>query len=384
MFCVPFSQRHSLAFQYRLQRRPFCLCVLIYFVSTNTLFSETRTHSPSHPYFQAMWASNFNPPLLRPAAVTRNAFVGHWVAGEGFDWLSPITPSYTLCAMKSGRVVCWDVQMDTCLIELDPLELDGSCGVAVSVVVVVVVVVHCPRFFWGFRRRRRGSWWLRGWRWKMWMLMRPLSGGVRWVVFSLSVVVCSFTIWCVGWGSTTLYSIYSWRSDWPNDVKLRVNADVFAFQGFGQVRDISRASSGRLYVDFEKASVAEIRDSMSCFSNFSFFWFCVSSFGFFFLWFWVRNLGCTWFLMVDGRQRFYYHISGIFFISFFHFPPLFYFIASWSLWSLLICHKHKQCANDWSNSPRSAGYKRRYTSKVQEACRLIGAVKSRLCRSSAC
>jgi hypothetical protein len=40
-------------------------------------------------------------------------------------------------------------------------------------------------------------------------------------------------------------------------VELRVNADVFAFQGFGQTRDISRASSGRLYVDFKKASVAE-------------------------------------------------------------------------------------------------------------------------------
>lgn len=40
-------------------------------------------------------------------------------------------------------------------------------------------------------------------------------------------------------------------------VELRVNADIFAFQGFGQVRDISRASNGCLYVDFKKASVAE-------------------------------------------------------------------------------------------------------------------------------
>jgi len=86
-----FSRRCSLAFQWR--RRPLGLSVLIYFVRANTLFSETRTHSPSSPYFQAMWASNFNSPS-HPAAVTRNAFVGHWVADE--DWLSPITSSYTL------------------------------------------------------------------------------------------------------------------------------------------------------------------------------------------------------------------------------------------------------------------------------------------------
>ncbi|KAF9236021.1 hypothetical protein BU15DRAFT_50681 [Melanogaster broomeanus] len=39
---------------------------------------------------------------------------------EEIDWLSPITSSYTLCATKSGRVVCWDVARDVCLAEWDP------------------------------------------------------------------------------------------------------------------------------------------------------------------------------------------------------------------------------------------------------------------------
>ncbi|KAJ3766627.1 hypothetical protein FB446DRAFT_653501 [Lentinula raphanica] len=42
--------------------------------------------------------------------------------GEEVDWLSPITSSYTLCATKSGKVVCWDVQTDTCLAEWNPGE----------------------------------------------------------------------------------------------------------------------------------------------------------------------------------------------------------------------------------------------------------------------
>ena len=42
--------------------------------------------------------------------------------GEEIDWLSPITSSYTLCAKKSGKVVCWDVRSDTCLAEWIPEE----------------------------------------------------------------------------------------------------------------------------------------------------------------------------------------------------------------------------------------------------------------------
>ncbi|KAG1737850.1 uncharacterized protein EDB91DRAFT_1054871 [Suillus paluster] len=45
---------------------------------------------------------------------------------EEIDWLSPITSSYTLCATKSGRVLCWDVRRDICLAEWDPRSLAGS------------------------------------------------------------------------------------------------------------------------------------------------------------------------------------------------------------------------------------------------------------------
>ena len=41
---------------------------------------------------------------------------------EEVDWLSPITSSYTLCATKSGKVVCWDVTTDRCLSEWNPGE----------------------------------------------------------------------------------------------------------------------------------------------------------------------------------------------------------------------------------------------------------------------
>ncbi|KAI0827740.1 hypothetical protein BC628DRAFT_1338264 [Trametes gibbosa] len=41
---------------------------------------------------------------------------------EEVDWLSPITSSYSLCATKSGKVVCWDVHRDQCLAEWDPKE----------------------------------------------------------------------------------------------------------------------------------------------------------------------------------------------------------------------------------------------------------------------
>ena len=45
---------------------------------------------------------------------------------EEIDWLSPITSSYTLCATKSGRVICWDVARDVCLAEWDPRTLSAQ------------------------------------------------------------------------------------------------------------------------------------------------------------------------------------------------------------------------------------------------------------------
>jgi hypothetical protein len=41
---------------------------------------------------------------------------------EEVDWLSPITASYTLCATKSGKVVCWDVCRDVGIAEWNPGE----------------------------------------------------------------------------------------------------------------------------------------------------------------------------------------------------------------------------------------------------------------------
>ncbi|KAH9014816.1 hypothetical protein EDB83DRAFT_2680115 [Lactarius deliciosus] len=41
---------------------------------------------------------------------------------EEVDWLSPITASYTLCATKSGKVVCWDVLRDVGIAEWNPGE----------------------------------------------------------------------------------------------------------------------------------------------------------------------------------------------------------------------------------------------------------------------
>jgi len=40
--------------------------------------------------------------------------------GEDVDWLSPISSSYTLCATKKGKVVCWDIQTDSSLAEWNP------------------------------------------------------------------------------------------------------------------------------------------------------------------------------------------------------------------------------------------------------------------------
>lgn len=39
---------------------------------------------------------------------------------EEIDWLSPITSSYTLCATKSGKVVCLDIASDQCIAECNP------------------------------------------------------------------------------------------------------------------------------------------------------------------------------------------------------------------------------------------------------------------------
>ena len=78
-----------------------------------------------------------------------------------------------------------------------------------------------------------------------------------------------------------------------------------AFQGFGQVRDISRAPNGCLYVDFKKASVAETVCLVSLILGFR---FCVSGFGF-----WALRLsffgsgialGVAWWWWVDDKVEY--------------------------------------------------------------------------------
>jgi len=104
------------------------------------------------------------------------------------------------------------------------------------------------------------------------MRMRLLSGGVKWVVFSLPYWFFSFIIWCV-LDESLSHSIALIHDVLIacDGVELPVNKFFLAFQGFGQVRVISRASSGCLYVDFKKASVAE---TVCCVSLiFSFFGF---------------------------------------------------------------------------------------------------------------
>ncbi|KAG2135538.1 hypothetical protein BD769DRAFT_1352626, partial [Suillus cothurnatus] len=79
--------------------------------------------------FEKAWA------IRAPRPARPNPYYGNqWYitisvpSQEEIDWLSPITSSYTLCATKSGRVLCWDVRRDICLAEWDPRSLTSSCG----------------------------------------------------------------------------------------------------------------------------------------------------------------------------------------------------------------------------------------------------------------
>ena len=117
-----FSQRRNLTFQWQ----PLSLNALIYFVIANTLFAKTRTHSPSRPYFQAMWASNFNSPHTLPLSVEMPL----WAT----DWLMRILTGY----LRSHPATCfaWRKLASSCVgtsrwihVSLNwTLVLDGSCG----------------------------------------------------------------------------------------------------------------------------------------------------------------------------------------------------------------------------------------------------------------
>ncbi|KAG2738016.1 hypothetical protein P692DRAFT_20956942 [Suillus brevipes Sb2] len=79
--------------------------------------------------FEKAWA------IRAPRPARPNPYYGNqWYitisvpSHEEIDWLSPITSSYTLCATKSGRVLCWDVRRDICLAEWDPRSMTCSGG----------------------------------------------------------------------------------------------------------------------------------------------------------------------------------------------------------------------------------------------------------------
>lgn len=93
-----------------------------------------RAHS-----FEKAWRVRAPRPARSPFSLsttpsTSSDRPGQWYTkisappNEEIDWLSPITSSYTLCATKSGRVICWDVARDVCLAEWDPRTLSTRCG----------------------------------------------------------------------------------------------------------------------------------------------------------------------------------------------------------------------------------------------------------------
>ncbi len=120
-----FSQQRSLAFQWR----PLGLSIFIYFVSTNTLFAQTRTHSPSTPYFQAMWASSFNSPSHPPLSLEMPLWATEWLMRILTCYLRS-RPATRFVWRKLARS-CVGTCSDACLPKLN-LEFDGSCGSAES------------------------------------------------------------------------------------------------------------------------------------------------------------------------------------------------------------------------------------------------------------
>lgn len=75
----------------------------------------TGTPKPSNlsPYTDSPGLSAENKPWYKIISSPPN---------EEVDWLSPVTSSYTLCATRSGKVVCWDIYRDVCVAEWNPNE----------------------------------------------------------------------------------------------------------------------------------------------------------------------------------------------------------------------------------------------------------------------
>ncbi|KAL4068797.1 hypothetical protein V8B97DRAFT_816833 [Scleroderma yunnanense] len=94
-------------------------------LSTQSLISAVNRANR----FEKAWRIRAPRPAIPSSLSTTTQGRGRWYTkisappNEEIDWLSPITSSYTLCATKSGRVVCWDVARDICLAEWDPRTL---------------------------------------------------------------------------------------------------------------------------------------------------------------------------------------------------------------------------------------------------------------------
>ncbi|KAG1903415.1 uncharacterized protein F5891DRAFT_1127250 [Suillus fuscotomentosus] len=104
--------------------RLFTLTRPVYRQLAHDLLARSRP-LPLHS-FQRL--SDLSTPALIAAVDRARGFEKAVPSHEEIDWLSPITSSYTLCATKSGRVLCWDVRRDICLAEWDPRSLACSGG----------------------------------------------------------------------------------------------------------------------------------------------------------------------------------------------------------------------------------------------------------------
>ncbi|ETW74700.1 hypothetical protein HETIRDRAFT_332521 [Heterobasidion irregulare TC 32-1] len=91
--------------------------------------SEITTEQLIHSVYKAAqleraWLTRTpRPATSSPTVLTKSWYkVVSTPPHEEVDWLSPITASYTLCATRSGKVICWDVLQDVSLAEWSPGE----------------------------------------------------------------------------------------------------------------------------------------------------------------------------------------------------------------------------------------------------------------------
>lgn len=88
----------------------------------------TRTPRPAVNAFSPDGKGVFDGIAKSCNATGQGTMSKHWYKVVGMpqdaeiDWLTPITPSYMLYAMSSGKMVCWDVHQDVGIAEWSPDE----------------------------------------------------------------------------------------------------------------------------------------------------------------------------------------------------------------------------------------------------------------------